>query len=937
MSSSSTEDMPSDILLSYSHVDGHDVSTIEAGIRLALQRLAGTEIRIWSDREPPSIGGVSDVVQHALERSAVEIAFLSASFFKSSHCRDEWRYFVERERRLHSIGALPPDEGLIVPVKLSSWDSMIHVGPDEQEFVNEVQSRAWRSLESLSPDDPKFVSAINDIAEAVLRILRVFETLPTSRPNDKLTSPQLRRLTPRAIRTTFRRLFDSLRKPLTPSREIQLLTTIFADQEPEDITTSEMALLVGSLSKLRDGARKQLTADDYEKLVADLRPAKMRPQRQAALSKKPPKLADYIAADGWTLVDKLQYGRYVNALCAFITDPRTIAPLCISVQAPWGGGKTSLMRMVQLRLDRKALEYDNPDALKAYDEDEAAKDGVRLEAPEDSVKELQRQATETLGDLGIGEVLNVIDAWKKAPYTPVDAHLEVANQSRSTCVTIWFNAWKYQGTNQVWAGLADAIISQITRRMGMREREKFFLKLRLSRIDAGKVRDRIYDRIYHLAMQRVGPWVIAWASGAIASLLTTLVGIAAHATWAPYGGTIATIAACGGFLNGIIGYFGAKKSVSSEKATATLSDLMTMPSYETEVGFQHKVDADLRRVLALVRETYWPIVIFIDDLDRSSPTNVAQVMEAVNLFLAGEFARCIFVMGMDSEMVAASLDVAHKDVISALPQDARTPVGWRFMDKFVQLPFVIPPVGAADVVSLSTSLATTPERQDLIRKAVLRAIAEGGEVTAERAEVHVREAGLAMEDIPSVLSQTSKIREASAQESNIAEFDDDRDDVRETVAQGLQYFAGNPREIKRFLNAFRLHVFLWGDKVTSEGPTKLSLQDIMRWTVFMMKWPDTMRWIRRAPRILHEVPGGDQQAPLLQENDRRAHIANRLKQLEDLSASASSLEAWAGALRGAGIPDATRWLKDEELFRFLTEPLAKPGRPLSEGVGEGLW
>src|SRR6185503_2162333 len=87
-----------------------------------------------------------------------------------------------------------------------------------------------------------------------------------------------------------------------------------------------------------------------------------------------------------------------------------------------------------------------------------------------------------------------------------------------------------------------------------------------------------------------------------------------------------------------------------------------------------------------------PIVVFVDDLDRCSPAKVAQVIEAVNLFLGGDFPNCMFVIGMDTEMVAAALQAAHKDLVAALPKDAGIPVGWRFMDKFVQLPFIIPPM-----------------------------------------------------------------------------------------------------------------------------------------------------------------------------------------------------------------------------------------------------
>ncbi len=52
---------------------------------------------------------------------------------------------------------------------------------------------------------------------------------------------------------------------------------------------------------------------------------------------------------------------------------------------------------------------------------------------------------------------------------------------------------------------------------------------------------------------------------------------------------------------------------------------------------------------------YLPIVVFIDDLDRFSPQKVAEVTGGINLFLASEFPDCMFVFGMDAEIVAAPL------------------------------------------------------------------------------------------------------------------------------------------------------------------------------------------------------------------------------------------------------------------------------------------
>ena len=63
----------------------------------------------------------------------------------------------------------------------------------------------------------------------------------------------------------------------------------------------------------------------------------------------------HIATDQWTIEDSLGYSDYAHAIYRFLTHPQTRPPLTISIQAPWGGGKSSLMRMIQNELDPQAL------------------------------------------------------------------------------------------------------------------------------------------------------------------------------------------------------------------------------------------------------------------------------------------------------------------------------------------------------------------------------------------------------------------------------------------------------------------------------------------------------------------------------------------------------------------------------------------------------
>ena len=88
-------------------------------------------------------------------------------------------------------------------------------------------------------------------------------------------------------------------------------------------------------------------------------------------------------------------------------------------------------------------------------------------------------------------------------------------------------------------------------------------------------------------------------------------------------------------------------NVKKEPAEISVGKYLHAPDYGGELGFIHDAEEDIRRLLDAIPGEK-PIVIFVDDLDRCSSAKIAQVVEAVSMFLAGDLRRCMFVIGMDS-------------------------------------------------------------------------------------------------------------------------------------------------------------------------------------------------------------------------------------------------------------------------------------------------
>jgi hypothetical protein len=62
-------------------------------------------------------------------------------------------------------------------------------------------------------------------------------------------------------------------------------------------------------------------------------------------------IAKKSTSDIWTIKDQLGYESYAQSIAKMIVENKAEPPLTISIQAPWGQGKTSLMRMIKHKLE----------------------------------------------------------------------------------------------------------------------------------------------------------------------------------------------------------------------------------------------------------------------------------------------------------------------------------------------------------------------------------------------------------------------------------------------------------------------------------------------------------------------------------------------------------------------------------------------------------
>src|SRR5262249_16563060 len=211
-----------------------------------------------------------------------------------------------------------------------------------------------------------------------------------------------------------------------------------------------------------------------------------------------------IISDQWSPADTLGYEPYARTLAALIAHDETTPPLTIGIKAAWGVGKTSLMKRVQHLLDGEADLTEQNRASAVNRSSLAAKITLR-----DVLERLKK----------LPEIV------KKAA-KPSSEGMEYGISPRTT---VWFNAWKYQTSEQVWAGLAHCIITQVTARMEPDERELFWLKLHTRRISKEAIRRKVYELILRSTFPMI--LLLVFACALVVSIFSVLPYFGLNSPW----------------------------------------------------------------------------------------------------------------------------------------------------------------------------------------------------------------------------------------------------------------------------------------------------------------------------------------------------------------------------------------------------------------------
>ncbi|MBF4161022.1 KAP family P-loop NTPase fold protein [Nocardioides acrostichi] len=174
------------------------------------------------------------------------------------------------------------------------------------------------------------------------------------------------------------------------------------------------------------------------------------------------------------------------------------------------------------------------------------------------------------------------------------------------------------------------------------------------------------------------------------------------------------------------------------------------------------------------------VVVLVDDLDRSMPEQVPEILQAIRLFLS--VSGTAFVLATDERVVRDAIRIRYPH--AALASETNLPS--EYLEKIVQVPVRIPPVGPAEAESYLNLLVA---QRHLSEEHMVACLAKAKEIRASGSVSVSMNLGLAREAVG------GDVGDAAEREFALMGR------VSRLLAVGLK---GNPRQLKRYLNAMEM-------------------------------------------------------------------------------------------------------------------------------------
>jgi hypothetical protein len=562
-------------------------------------------------------------------------------------------------------------------------------------------------------------------------------------------------------------------------------------------------------------------------------------------------------SDQTTAEDELGFKPYVEAIAEFLINPVTQPPLTISIEGEWGSGKSSFMKQLQ-----KTIEEFQYRKIEKELQDNLGNLQVKLEIGIRKIKSknyLHPVIIELFAFIFKNSLSFLINIYK---WTRL--HL---NKLQPKPKTIWFNAWKHDKAEALWAAFALEFLRQISigsnitlfrLRFDWKNGFLFIFFFFISFINFAKQLVAVVQRGSNLWQSKYKILQII-IQPSFNNLLRWDVLI---------------------ILLGFIGLIYGCWKLSKNDPKKELAKYLKTPDYEKQVAFIEKFHEDFKKIVQAYAGKS-KVYVFIDDLDRCEVPKSAELMQAINMMIAND-PQLIFILGMDREKVAAGIAVKDKDLIPYLSDNAdyqNTSIshkkgleyGYGFLEKFIQIPFQVPQPTQSEfqrfLVKISQPQKKTYSFWYSYRRSIIKSLKYIFQLRNKQPQ-NKPEPNTLRQEIQRTSTPKQKI--LNRREQLKIAVTEDSHNVRDIILMVAPVLDYNPRRLKQFINLFRLKNYIASntgsfDELTDESTTvsykPLTLEQLGKFTAISLKFPRLIIDLNTDRQLLKNLQHGALKKP----------------------------------------------------------------------------
>lgn len=261
---------------------------------------------------------------------------------------------------------------------------------------------------------------------------------------------------------------------------------------------------------------------------------------------------------------------------------------------------------------------------------------------------------------------------------------------------IWFNAWKYDKEEDLWAALIQTILEQIKVVGPPVRRLKIRFQIWKKGLDfhsgALSIFKQLLSPLLRLSLIVIAiGFVLSWDTTAISSWIESIPWLSEI----PYVGTLleATIKILIVTLVSLLSNPEAAVALTDDQLRLDFGKLRKKHDYREHIAFLEQFSDEFQSIIEITSNEN-PTVIIIDDLDRCIPEKAVQVLETIKLFL--DVKNCVFMLAVDRDVVEQAVLSKYKHLVDYIQRNPTaagafpTLRGEDYFDKIVQLPIPLP-------------------------------------------------------------------------------------------------------------------------------------------------------------------------------------------------------------------------------------------------------